>query len=101
MLPCHDRSHQRQGRANKNFSSSPESRLAMMASSPYLATSHADPCGTSPLALSSPMNCQDLVVCSLRPLLGNTDNTPGYSGTGTQAHGWHLRGGKKERQEVG
>jgi hypothetical protein len=49
----------------------------MMVSSPYLAFSQADHCGTSP-SLSSPMNCHDLVVCSLRPLFGNTDTTPGY-----------------------
>ena len=49
----------------------------MMVSSPYLAFSQADQCGTSP-PLSSPMNCHDLVVCSLRPLFGNTDTTPGY-----------------------
>ena len=49
----------------------------MMVSSPYLAFSQADHCGTSP-ALSSPMNSHVLVVCSLRPLLGNTDTTPGY-----------------------
>jgi hypothetical protein len=63
----------------------------MMVSSPYLATAHADPCGTSPLFLSSPMNCHDLVVCSLRPRFGNTDSTPGYSETWTQRwHGWQI-----------
>jgi hypothetical protein len=56
----------------------PESRFPMMVSSPYLAVSHADHGGTSP-PLSSPMNCHDLVVCSFRPLLGNTDTTPGNS----------------------
>lgn len=73
----------------------PVSRLPMMVSSPNLAFFQAAPVGAPPTP-ARPRNCHERVVCSLWPLFGNTDTTPGFSARRRRRHRRRRRRVKEE-----
>mgnify|MGYP003702482243 CR=1 FL=1 len=66
-----------------------------MVSSPNLAFFQAAPVGAPPTP-ARPRNCHERVVCSLWPLFGNTDTTPGFSARRRRRHRRRRRRVKEE-----